>query len=75
MVEMPAVSQNDQLPILNDQSSRQLGPSVDQPPIAQTTKVPNTVRCGAQMTKSVKWVGCWIERRASVEPGSSRTGT
>src|SRR4029453_12813973 len=36
--------------------------------MAQTTKVPNTVRCEWEMTKSEKCVGCWIERRASVEP-------
>ena len=71
MVEMPAVIiQNDQLPSLNDQSSRpnSRGQTKTRPPIAHTTKVPNTVRCECEMTKSVKWVGCWIERSASVEP-------
>src|SRR5215469_15477604 len=38
------------------------------PPIAQTTKVPNTVKCECEMTKSEKWVGCCIERNASSEP-------
>ena len=38
------------------------------PAIAQMTKVPNTVRCEWEMTKSVKCVGCCMERSASSEP-------
>src|SRR3984893_13465131 len=36
--------------------------------MAQTTNVPNTVRCECEMTKSEKCVGCWMERSASTEP-------
>src|SRR3989304_1086232 len=36
--------------------------------MAHTTNVPNTVRWEWEITKSVKWVGCWTERSASVEP-------
>src|SRR6202050_3438517 len=71
MVEMPTViSQNDQLPSLKDHSSRphMRGQTKINPPIAHTTKVPKTVRCEWEITKSVKWVGCWIERNASSEP-------
>ena len=68
---MPKVmSQNDQLPSFNDQSGRftSLGITKIVPPMAHTTKVPNTVRCECEMTKSLKCVGCWIARKASVEP-------
>src|SRR6202167_1441818 len=61
MIEIPAViSQNDQLPSLNDHSSRPhiRGQRKINPPIAHTTKVPKTVRCECEITKSVKWVGC-----------------
>src|SRR2546428_11494370 len=36
--------------------------------MAQTTNVPKTVRCEWEMTKSVKWVGCWSARNASSDP-------
>ena len=36
--------------------------------MAQITKVPNTVRCECEMTKSVKCVGCWSDLSASSEP-------
>ena len=76
MIEMPLViSQNDQLPSLNDHSSRphMRGHRYSKPPIAHTTKVPNTVRCECEITKSVKCVGCWIERNASTEPLPERS--
>src|SRR5436309_1808295 len=41
--------------------------------MAHTTKVPNTVRCECEMTKSVKWVGCCSERSASSEPWKQPT--
>src|SRR6266850_3091478 len=41
--------------------------------MAQITKVPNTVRCECEMTKSVKWVGCCSDRRASSEPWKQPT--
>src|SRR5262245_37570355 len=41
--------------------------------MAHTTKVPNTVRCECEITKSLKCVGCWIERSASVDPWKQPT--
>src|SRR5438309_57958 len=76
MSEMPnVISQNDQLPKVKDHSGRprSLGSTYTVPPMAHTTKVPNTVRCEWEITKSLKWVGSWIERRASVEPWKQPT--
>ena len=69
------INQNDQLPSLNDHSGCPtiFGSTYTVPPIAHTTNVPNTVRCECEMTKSVKCVGCWIERSASVEPWKQPT--
>src|SRR5512134_1152775 len=69
------MSQKLQFPSRKLHSSRPTmrGQTWIEPAMAQTTKVPNTVRCEWEITKSVKWVGSCSERRASTEPWKQPT--
>src|SRR6185436_19901117 len=69
------MSQKLQLPRRKLHSSRPTtrGQTWREPAMAQTTKVPNTVRCEWEITKSVKWVGSCSERSASTEPWKQPT--
>ena len=76
MAEIPAViSQKAPLPSANDQGLESVmrGHTYTAPASAHTTNVPKIVMCEWPTTKSVKCVGRWRTRNASIEPWKQPT--